>query len=94
LTAAPPKSAAENTAAEVTELGQLVCLIAGNPNSVKPKGLSGYDLQKRELSNILVLATHSHDLAINACARAIWLEHGKIETNATSKEVCDVYFKG
>jgi len=43
-------------------------------------------------TNILVLATHSRDLAINTCTRAIWLEHGKIKMDATPQEVCDEYF--
>lgn len=43
-------------------------------------------------TSILVLATHSRELAINTCTRAIWLEHGKIKMDATPQEVCDQYF--
>lgn len=43
-------------------------------------------------TNIMVIATHSRELALNTCNRAIWLEHGKIIMDATSQEVCDAYF--
>lgn len=43
-------------------------------------------------TSILVVATHSRELAMNTCTRAIWLEHGKIKMDATPQEVCDVYF--
>jgi lipopolysaccharide transport system ATP-binding protein len=43
-------------------------------------------------TNILVVATHSRELALKTCTRALWLEHGKIKMDATSSEVCDAYF--
>lgn len=44
-------------------------------------------------SSILVVATHSRELAMNTCNRAIWLEHGKVIMDGTSKEVCSAYFE-
>lgn len=43
-------------------------------------------------TSIMVVATHSRELAMNTCTRAIWLEHGGVKMDGTSKEVCDVYF--
>ena len=43
-------------------------------------------------TNILVVATHSRELALKTCTRALWLEHGKIKMDATPSEVCDAYF--
>lgn len=43
-------------------------------------------------TSILVIATHSRELAINTCTRAIWLEHGKIKMDATPEQVCQAYF--
>ena len=43
-------------------------------------------------TNILIVATHSRELALKTCTRALWLEHGKIKMDATSSEVCDAYF--
>jgi len=43
-------------------------------------------------TSILVVATHSRELAMNTCTRAIWLDHGKIRMDATPQEVCDAYF--
>jgi lipopolysaccharide transport system ATP-binding protein len=43
-------------------------------------------------TNILIVATHSRELAIKTCTRALWLEHGKIKMDATPSEVCDAYF--
>lgn len=43
-------------------------------------------------TSILVVATHSRDLAVNTCTRALWLEHGRIKMDATPQEVCDAYF--
>lgn len=45
-----------------------------------------------ESTRILVLATHSRELALNTCTRAIWLEHGKIKMDDTPQAVCDAYF--
>jgi lipopolysaccharide transport system ATP-binding protein len=44
-------------------------------------------------SSILVVATHSRELAMNTCNRAIWLEHGKVKMDGTSQEVCHEYFE-
>jgi lipopolysaccharide transport system ATP-binding protein len=44
-------------------------------------------------TNILVVATHSRDLALQTCTRALWLEHGKIKMDASPAEVCDAYFE-
>jgi lipopolysaccharide transport system ATP-binding protein len=43
-------------------------------------------------TSIMVVATHSRELAMNTCTRAIWLEHGKIKMDATPQEVCEAYF--
>jgi lipopolysaccharide transport system ATP-binding protein len=43
-------------------------------------------------TNILVVATHSRELALKTCNRALWLEHGKIKMDASPNEVCDAYF--
>lgn len=43
-------------------------------------------------TSILVIATHSRELAMNTCTRAIWLEHGEIRMDATPEEVCQAYF--
>ena len=45
-----------------------------------------------ESTRILVVATHSRELVINTCTRAIWLEHGKIKMDGTSEEVSQAYF--
>lgn len=44
-----------------------------------------------ENANILVLASHSVDLILNTCNRAIWLEHGKIVRDGEVKKVCNEY---
>lgn len=43
-------------------------------------------------SSILILATHSKELVLDACNRAIWLEHGKIIMDDQPRIVCDKYF--
>jgi lipopolysaccharide transport system ATP-binding protein len=43
-------------------------------------------------TNILVVATHSRELVMKTCTRAIWLEHGKIKMDASPIDVCDIYF--
>jgi len=43
-------------------------------------------------TRILVLATHSKDLALRHCNRAIWLEHGRIKLDGPVKEVAAAYF--
>ncbi len=44
-------------------------------------------------SNILVLATHSRELVMRCCDRAIWLEHGSLVMDGNAEEVCNAYFK-
>lgn len=43
-------------------------------------------------ASILVMASHSRELVMNTCNRAIWLEHGKVRMDGTSQEVCAAYF--
>lgn len=43
-------------------------------------------------TKILVLATHSKDLALRHCNRAIWLEHGHIKLDGPVNEVAAAYF--
>lgn len=43
-------------------------------------------------SAILVLATHSRELVLQACNRAIWLEHGRVRLDGAPAEVCEAYF--
>ncbi len=43
-------------------------------------------------TRILVIATHSRDLVINTCNRAIWLEHGRIRMDGDPHTVCEAYF--
>ena len=43
-------------------------------------------------TKILVIATHSITLAETTCNRAIWLEHGKIKMDGSSRTICDAYF--
>lgn len=43
-------------------------------------------------SNVLVIASHSKNLIMRCCTRAIWLEHGKIKMDGTPDEVCKNYF--
>lgn len=45
-------------------------------------------------TNILVIASHSRDLVMNTCTRAIWLEHGTVRMDGTADAVCAVYFGG
>ncbi len=45
-----------------------------------------------QATSILVVATHSRELAMNICTRALWLEKGKIKMDGTSEEVCEAYF--
>jgi lipopolysaccharide transport system ATP-binding protein len=44
-------------------------------------------------TNILVIATHSRELLLQSCNRAIWLEHGKIRMDNTPEIVAQAYFK-
>ena len=43
-------------------------------------------------TNILVIATHSQELLMQTCNRAIWLEHGKIKMDGQPAIVGDAYF--
>lgn len=43
-------------------------------------------------TKILVLATHSRDLALRHCNRALWLEHGRIKLDGLVKDVAAAYF--
>jgi len=43
-------------------------------------------------TKILVLATHSEDLALRHCNRAIWLEHGHIRMDGAVDDVARLYF--
>lgn len=43
-------------------------------------------------TNILVLASHSRDLIMHTCNRAIWLEHGRIRMDGSPADVCLAYF--
>lgn len=43
-------------------------------------------------TSILVVATHSRELVMKPCIRALWLEHGTVKMDAGSKEVCNAYF--
>lgn len=43
-------------------------------------------------TNILVLASHSHELVLHTCNRVLWLEHGKIRMDGPADEVSAAYF--
>jgi lipopolysaccharide transport system ATP-binding protein len=43
-------------------------------------------------TKILVLATHSQELALRHCNRAVWLEHGRIKLDGPVREVAAAYF--
>jgi len=43
-------------------------------------------------TNILVIASHSRDLLLNVCNRAIWLEHGRVKMDASAEQVAAAYF--
>jgi lipopolysaccharide transport system ATP-binding protein len=43
-------------------------------------------------TSILVIATHSRDLVLKVCNRAIWLEHGRIRMDGDANAVADAYF--
>lgn len=43
-------------------------------------------------TKVLVLATHSRELALRHCNRAIWLEHGRIKLDGPAKDVVAAYF--
>jgi len=43
-------------------------------------------------TKVLVLASHSRDLILKTCNRALWLEHGKVRMDGSAEEVCQAYF--
>ncbi len=43
-------------------------------------------------TNILVVATHSKELLLETCNKAIWLEHGRIREMGAAEEVSSHYF--
>lgn len=43
-------------------------------------------------TNILVIASHSREMILHTCNRAIWLVHGKIKMDGNSLDVCNAYF--
>jgi lipopolysaccharide transport system ATP-binding protein len=45
-----------------------------------------------QATNILVIATHSRDLVLKTCNRAIWLEHGRVRMQGPAEDVCAAYF--
>ncbi|ARG98961.1 ABC transporter ATP-binding protein [Legionella micdadei] len=45
-----------------------------------------------QATNILIIASHSPDLILNTCNRAIWLEHGKIKMDSAPHSVVNAYF--
>jgi lipopolysaccharide transport system ATP-binding protein len=47
-----------------------------------------------QTTNILVVATHSRELLMETCNRAIWLEHGRVKMDATPEVVAAAYFGG
>jgi lipopolysaccharide transport system ATP-binding protein len=46
-----------------------------------------------ELSNILIIASHSKQLILNTCNRVLWLDHGYIKMDGSPEDVCEAYFK-
>ena len=46
-----------------------------------------------ELSNILIIASHSKQLILNTCNRVLWLDHGYIKMDGSPEAVCEAYFK-
>jgi lipopolysaccharide transport system ATP-binding protein len=45
-----------------------------------------------QTTNILVVATHSRELLMETCNRAIWLEHGRVKMDADPATVAAAYF--
>jgi lipopolysaccharide transport system ATP-binding protein len=45
-----------------------------------------------EGTSVLIIATHSRELIMKTCNRALWLEHGKIKMDENVKDVCELYF--
>ena len=45
-----------------------------------------------QATNILVIASHSLEVIVNTCNRAIWLEHGRIKMDGPASLVAGKYF--
>ena len=45
-----------------------------------------------QATSILVVATHSRELVLRTCTRAIWLVKGRIHMDGPAQTVCDSYF--
>lgn len=45
-----------------------------------------------QATSILILATHSPELLMKTCTRAIWLEHGRVRMDDSPAAVCQAYF--
>ncbi|WP_305267862.1 ABC transporter ATP-binding protein [Methylobacter sp.] len=45
-----------------------------------------------QATNILVIASHSREIILQTCNRAIWLEHGKIRMDGDVHTVAENYF--
>jgi lipopolysaccharide transport system ATP-binding protein len=43
-------------------------------------------------TNLLVMATHSYDIAVKTCNKVIWLEHGRIKEFGESESIANKYF--
>jgi lipopolysaccharide transport system ATP-binding protein len=43
-------------------------------------------------TSILVIASHSKELVLKTCNRAIWLEHGRMRLEGSAEQVCAAYF--
>ncbi len=65
-------------------------LSVGDKN-FQSKAAARLDAMLRD-TKILVLATHSRDLALRHCNRALWLEHGRIKLDGPVKDVAAAYF--
>ena len=65
-------------------------LSVGDKN-FQSKAAARLDAMLKE-TKILVLATHSRELALRHCNRAIWLEHGRIKMDGPAPEVAKAYF--
>jgi len=43
-------------------------------------------------TSILVIASHSKQLVLDTCNRAVWLEHGRMRLEGSAEDVCAAYF--
>jgi lipopolysaccharide transport system ATP-binding protein len=43
-------------------------------------------------TNLMVMATHSYDIAVKTCNKVIWLEHGRIKEFGESELIANKYF--